>query len=112
MVQVEGTHGHSTYQDWGSYQTLSSHDYAVESWLWCNISGGLNNQIAHHLFPSVHFRFYPRITQIIRKVCKEENVNFQHSSSVLGALQKHHEHLYIMGNSLKDVAQQRDGKKQ
>ena len=101
--EVEGTHGHSTFQDWGSYQTLSSHDYAADSWLWCNISGGLNNQIAHHLFPSVHFKYYPRITQIIRRLCKEENISFQHSDSMVGALQKHYEHLFAMGNALNDV---------
>jgi len=101
--EVEGTHGHSTHMDWGAYQTRSSHDYAVTSWLWCNLSGGLNNQIAHHLFPSVHFRHYMLITDVIRQVCKEEGVEFQHSDSLLGALQKHQEHLYIMGHGLKDV---------
>merc|ERR1711871_587550 len=100
--EVEGTHGHSTYQDWGQYQTVSSHDYAVDSWLWCHLSGSLNNQIAHHLFPSVHFVHYPLITKVIREVCAEEQVEFQHSPSMLSALSKHHDHLYSMGNSLKE----------
>jgi len=101
--EVEGTHGHSTNMDWGAYQTRSSHDYAVDSWLWCNLSGGLNNQIAHHLFPGIHFKHYPLVTKVIREVCAEEGVEFQHSSTIFSALKKHHEHLYSMGRALKDV---------
>merc|ERR1719316_2313137 len=94
--EVEGTHGHSTNMDWGAYQTRSSHDYAVDSWLWCNLSGGLNNQIAHHLFPGIHFKHYPLVTKVIREVCAEEGVEFQHSATIFSALKKHHEHLYSM----------------
>lgn len=100
--EVPGTEGHTTAQDWGMYQVRSSHDFGIvggwKEWLVCHMSGGLNNQIAHHLFPSTHFRFYPIITRIIRKMCQEENIPFLESRSVFEALGKHQRHLYEMGN--------------
>ena len=44
-------------RDWGAHQVLTSHNYSIDSWLPLHLSGGLNYQIEHHLFPSVHFKF-------------------------------------------------------
>jgi len=103
--EVVGTEGHSTDRDWGEYQVLSSHDYGIApsktpSWsemLYCHLSGGLNNQIAHHLYPSTHFSHYPRITRAIRDVCREEGVPFQESPTIFHAISKHYMHLKEMG---------------
>jgi len=104
--EVTGTEGHSTDQDWAVYQILSSHDFGIDEsaeptlteMMYCHLSGGLNNQIAHHLFPSTHFTHYPRITRVIRAFCKEEGVPFQESRSMWTALSKHYSHLYEMGS--------------
>ena len=90
--EVTGTEGHSTERDWGEYQVISSHDYGISDsptpgwgeWLYCHLSGGLNNQIAHHLFPSTHYSHYPRITRAIREVCAKEGISFQYSASLPG----------------------------
>jgi len=45
--------------DWGAHQVLSSHNYGMDSLLSLHLSGGLNLQIEHHLFPSIHYVHYP-----------------------------------------------------
>lgn len=105
--EVTGTEGHSTDRDWGEYQIISSHDYGISpdskpTWtemLYCHMSGGLNNQIAHHLYPSTHFSHYPRITRAIREVCAEEKIAFQEAPTLAQALMKHYSHLKTMGTA-------------
>jgi linoleoyl-CoA desaturase len=39
---------------------------------WTNwISGGLNHQIEHHLFPSMSIHLYPVISPVVRRTCEE-----------------------------------------
>mmetsp|Transcript_24424 Transcript_24424/g.62340 ORF Transcript_24424/g.62340 Transcript_24424/m.62340 type:complete len:207 (+) Transcript_24424:42-662(+) len=105
--EVVGTEGHSTERDWGEYQVISSHDYGIGKgeqpswgeWAYCNLSGGLSNQIAHHLYPSTHYSHYPRITRAIREVCKEEGIPFHESATLPQALYKHYLHLKEMGSA-------------
>src|SRR5262249_6225088 len=77
-------------RDWGAHQVLTSHDYAVSSrWaLYC--SGGLNLQIEHHLFPSVHYCHYPALAVIVRGACAEFGLPYHSSSTFWEALKKHH----------------------
>ena len=35
------------------------------------ISGGLNHQIEHHLFPSMSIYLYPTIAPVVRATCAE-----------------------------------------
>ena len=90
-----------------SSQVISSHDYGISAapkptWTelaYCHLSGGLNNQIAHHLFPSTHFSHYPRITRAIRQLCSEEGIAFQQAPGLPSALLKHYAHLKEMGTA-------------
>lgn len=51
----------------------------------CNwISGGLNHQIEHHLFPSYSIYTYPVISPIVREVCAKHGLpyhNYSHFGS-------------------------------
>ena len=46
-----------------------------------SLSGALNHQTAHHLFPGVLQYYYPQITPIIQAACKEFNVPYHYKSS-------------------------------
>jgi fatty acid desaturase len=48
-------------KDWGECQVLTTTDYEHESPFWTYLSGFLNYQVPHHLFPSVAPHFYPEI---------------------------------------------------
>jgi len=57
--------------DWAELQIRTSSNWSVHSTYWLIISGGLNYQIEHHLFPGVCHVHYPAISKIVQEVCKE-----------------------------------------
>lgn len=83
--------------DWGSHQVLASHNYSGDSLLSLHFSGGLNLQIEHHLFPSIHYIHYPALSKIVKETCKEFNLPYILSPSMLGAVTKHYAQLKQMG---------------
>ena len=43
-------------------QVATTQDYATRSWFWTLVTGALNHQTTHHLFPGVIQSHYPKIT--------------------------------------------------
>eukprot|EP01135_Chromosphaera_perkinsii_P011506 Nk52_evm5s2426 gene=Nk52_evmTU5s2426 len=84
--------------DWGKHQVLTSHNYSMGSYISLNLSGGLNLQIEHHLFPSVHFTHYENLRKIVQKTCKEFGISYYSSASFAEALVKHQTLLKTMGS--------------
>eukprot|EP01123_Difflugia_compressa_P005928 TRINITY_DN18050_c0_g1_i1.p1 TRINITY_DN18050_c0_g1~~TRINITY_DN18050_c0_g1_i1.p1 ORF type:complete len:413 (-),score=43.13 TRINITY_DN18050_c0_g1_i1:66-1304(-) len=62
--------------DWAELQIRTSANWSVQSTLWWLVSGGLNFQIEHHLFPGVCHVHYPAISRIVQEVCKEYNLPY------------------------------------
>lgn len=83
--------------DWGSHQVLASHNYSEDSLFSLHFSGGLNLQIEHHLFPSVHYVHYPALAKIVKETCKEYNLPYIVSPSMLDAMSRHYDQLKKMG---------------
>ena len=88
-----------TKVDWGVHQVLTSHNYSTGSYTSLNLSGGLNLQIEHHLFPSVHFTHYENLRKIVQKTCKEFQISYHSSETFLSALRKHQSLLRLMGGN-------------
>ncbi|MBY0433699.1 MAG: acyl-CoA desaturase [Cyclobacteriaceae bacterium] len=93
---VEGTHFHipkdkttQGKQEWAIHQLLSTANFATSSkglhWL----LGGLNFQIEHHLFPRVSHIHYPKISELVKEVCREYNVAYQEHTTMLKAIASH-----------------------
>jgi len=58
-----------TSKEWAVHQICASQgDYEYGSVKWGKISNGLNNQMVHHLFPSVHPCHYPALSALLRPV--------------------------------------------
>jgi len=81
--------------DWGIHQVITSHNYGVDSLLALHMSGGLNMQIEHHLFPGIHYRFYQEIAPIVKKTCEEYGLPYNTSSNIFEAVYKHYQALKI-----------------
>jgi fatty acid desaturase len=77
---------------------ISSVDYDHESKIMAFLSGHLNYQIEHHLFPSVSQYYYPDIAPIVRQVCKKWKVPYNYVPSFYEAISTHIKYLYNMGN--------------
>jgi fatty acid desaturase len=45
-------------EDWAKMQVETAQDYAHGSWLTSVLTGGLNYQVVHHLFPHVSNSFH------------------------------------------------------
>lgn len=75
--------------DWGTHQVQTSHNFAVGSRLALHLSGGLNMQVEHHLFPSVHYRHYPALGEIVRDACAEFGLPYHESAHLWEAVGKH-----------------------
>ena len=82
---------------WGESQLYSSADFAHGSWFWTHFSGGLNYQVAHHLFPGVCHCYYPHIAPIIQKVAKEHGLDYCVYPSFWTALVAHFKYLKVIG---------------
>lgn len=77
--------------DWGVHQVLTSHNYSTKSNFFLHASGGLNMQIEHHLFPSLHYAHYHIVADIVREACVEYKLPYNTSTNLFDALRKHHQ---------------------
>jgi fatty acid desaturase/predicted heme/steroid binding protein len=66
---------------------------------WANmISGGLNHQIEHHLFPSMTHYVYPLIAPVVKQTCKEFNLPYYNFPTWSSAWWSMISYLYVLGN--------------
>jgi linoleoyl-CoA desaturase len=62
---------------WAEQQVQGSANWSSGSRFANWISGGLNHQIEHHLFPSVSIHLYPIISPIVRETCAEHGLEYR-----------------------------------
>eukprot|EP01089_Gocevia_fonbrunei_P020943 TRINITY_DN792_c0_g1_i2.p1 TRINITY_DN792_c0_g1~~TRINITY_DN792_c0_g1_i2.p1 ORF type:complete len:333 (+),score=44.89 TRINITY_DN792_c0_g1_i2:468-1466(+) len=85
--------------DWAKCQILTTSNYGIDSTLARWLSGGLNFQIEHHLFPTIcHARLH-EISPIVRQTCKEFNVPYFKHDSFYDGVKHHYDHLKRMSIS-------------
>lgn len=84
-------------RDWAKLQVLTSTNFANDSTLWTWLSGGLNFQIEHHLFPSLCHVHLAEIAPIVKKTCEEYKVQYVTFPSYFAAFYGHYKHLKQLG---------------
>jgi len=72
-------------QSWTKWQVLSSQNFNARSPLVNFLTGGLNHQIEHHLFPSIHHSHLPWIAKIVEDTCNEYDVAYTNKSTFFEA---------------------------
>lgn len=83
---------------WAASQVSSTTNFSTDSLFWMHITGGLNFQIEHHLFPGVCHIYYPSIHPIVKATCREFNVPYKCFSSFWMALAAHLDYLKKAGS--------------
>jgi len=89
--------------NWGKLQVENSSNFAIKSTFWNIISGGLNFQVEHHLFPGFIHTRYPEIQKIVEATCKEYGLRYYEYPTFYSALYAHYRFLKKLGNEDKPV---------
>lgn len=85
-------------RDWAKLQVATASNFANSSLFWTTITGSLNFQIEHHLFPGINQMHLPAISPIVYQTCKEFGVPYHSFPSFWSALYAYYIHLKHLGN--------------
>ena len=66
------------------------------------IFGGFNLHIAHHVFPEINHTHYPALTQIIKEVLAENNLDWYKSFTFFQGVRSHIKHLKRVTDNVKE----------
>ena len=81
----DGVKHHEQTNDWyrGQIATSSSYGGQIACWL----TGGLNFQIEHHLFPRVNSCHYVKLHSIVVEVCRQHNIPYTYFPTIFDNFQ-------------------------
>jgi linoleoyl-CoA desaturase len=82
---------------WFIHQLNTTADFSPRSKFWGWITGGLNFQVEHHLFPRISHVHYPAIAPIVQQVCAEYNIRYNVHQTFPSAIGSHVAHLKHIG---------------
>jgi linoleoyl-CoA desaturase len=74
---------------WADLQMHTTANFAVGSWIMKHLTGGLNMQIEHHLFPHICHTHYPRIAPLVRQAAADHNLPYIEHRTFFGAIASH-----------------------
>ena len=83
--------------EFAAHQIKTTANFATNNKLVNWLVGGLNFQIEHHLFPKISHVHYPAISNIIRTVCKEYQLQYIEYPTTRKAIAAHVRFLRQMG---------------
>ncbi|KAH8689358.1 fatty acid desaturase-domain-containing protein, partial [Talaromyces proteolyticus] len=75
--------------DWVQMQIETAQDYGHGSWITTFLTGSLNYQVVHHVFPQINQKYYPEIADIVRSTCREFGIKYRVRDSFFQALGDH-----------------------
>ena len=87
-------HKKNLHEDWAEMQISESSSWCGESKLVNFLTGGLNTQIEHHLFPGLSDYLYPQIRHIVIDECKKRNIIYVKYNSFVENLMSCLNHFY------------------
>ncbi|MBN8717849.1 MAG: acyl-CoA desaturase [Sediminibacterium magnilacihabitans] len=94
---VADTESHKLPDEFAAHQIKTTANFATRNKLVSWLVGGLNFQIEHHLFPKISHIHYPAISEIVRKVCMEYQLQYIEYPSMRQAVAAHVRFLKQMG---------------
>jgi len=83
---------------WMEHELLTTANFG-RSKLCTFITGGLDHQIEHHLFPLICHVHYPALSPIVAQCAKDHGLPYLHSGSFLQAVASHARMLHRLGNA-------------
>jgi linoleoyl-CoA desaturase len=99
VLSEQTTESGKIEQSWGLHEVETTADFATKNKFIIWITGGLNFQVEHHLFPRISHVFYPKLRKIVKEVCQEFNVSYKEFPSFFSALGSHVAYLKKLGKA-------------
>ncbi|MBO9703066.1 MAG: acyl-CoA desaturase [Sporocytophaga sp.] len=86
--------------NWAIHQLCTTVDFGRKSFITSFLTGGLNFQVEHHLFPKICHVHYPAISEIVKETALEYRVPYNDYPTFFDALKSHLSLLKKLGNNL------------
>jgi linoleoyl-CoA desaturase len=83
--------------DWAVHQVKTTANFGSRSKILSFFTGGLNQQVEHHLFPRISHVHYPKLSLIVKETCNEHGLAYLEQPTLYQALVSHVRFLYRMG---------------
>lgn len=88
----------SLENNWAIHQMLTTKNFAQDNFLFSWFVGGLNQQIEHHLFPTICHVHYRNIGKIVEATSKEHGLPYFQAPTFTGAIKEHFKLLKKLGD--------------
>lgn len=75
--------------EWAVHQIKTTANFSPKNAIITYLTGGLNYQVEHHLFPRISHIHYPSISKIVKKKCMEFNLSYLSTPSFFKAIMSH-----------------------
>lgn len=85
--------------NWAAHQLITTANFAQKSKLVGFVTGGLNFQVEHHLFPDICHVHYPAISKIVEDTAREHGLPYHTNPTLVKALKSHIKFLNTMGKN-------------
>lgn len=85
--------------DWAAHQLHTTMNFGTRSKILTWLTGGLNHQVEHHLFPAISHVHYFKISPIVKQTAMEFNLPYLEKKSIFNAFTSHVRMLYHFGRS-------------
>jgi len=82
---------------WASKQVMATANWKSGSMFWNWVSGGLNHQIEHHMFPSLSYFWYAPISAVVRQCALEHGLPYENFETFTDAWCAMHKYLKDLG---------------
>ena len=83
--------------DWAMHQIRTTANFATGSRVATWLTGGLNHQVEHHLFPNVTHTHYSGLRPIVRAVAERQGLRYHELGGVFSAVSQHFALLKALG---------------
>lgn len=86
-------------ENWFVHQLQTTANFSTRSKVLSWMTGGLNFQVEHHLFPRISHIHYPAISRIVKQVCAQYNIPYNEYPTLGKAVASHLSYLKVVGQN-------------
>jgi linoleoyl-CoA desaturase len=95
--QVGATETKAFEISWAEHEVRSCSNFAMSNPVVCWLTGGLNFQTEHHLFPRICHVHYPAMSKIVAAKCKEFGLPYNSYPTMISAIASHFRFMRYLG---------------